>query len=278
MAALRGRLRPERVTDKVGWLTRERIRKATAMLAAGETYESVAKQLHVAPAGVHEWRKLHPDLWREEYARAIEAAIVVVCRLAGTAAIAGDPERFIRQAMRCEKWLAKQGEPLFPRPEEVTLTSFYETCCKPNRLTDAVQSTRDQFDGLLRKWRLFTGDPLLQQITIDTLNQLRTCLQKLAGKDRVSRLSPNTVRTQLKAVQILLDKCGPPGPRNRDAAGLLQKVPWIKPPAWVSSRRPGGGHCPCWPTTAASAGGRSSSCGWSGSTGTTTGSSFLRDR
>ena len=44
------------------------------------------------------------------------------------------------------------------------------------------------------------------------------------------RMSPNGVRTKLKMIQTLLDKLGPPGRGNRDAIGLLDRVPWAKPP------------------------------------------------
>jgi len=233
LAALCPRPRPDRRNCNIGSLTRDRIRKATAMLAAGETWEKVADSLHVAPSGMKEWQKLHPEFWAEEYERAIQAAIVVVRRLAGTAAIAEDPELFIRQAMRCEKWLAKRGEPLFAHPEQVTLRTFYQTYYKPNRLGDATPGAIAKIAGALRQWVLFTGDPPLAEITVATLGQFKTCLERLPGRDRVKRLSPNTVRGLLKTVQTILDKAGPPGPRNRDAAGLVERPPWIKPPREV---------------------------------------------
>ena len=87
-------------------------------------------------------------------------------------------------------------------------------------------------------------------------------------------MSPNSVSTYQKHLQVLLDKLGPPGQRNRDASDVLVRVPWAKPPKEVeriprtitpqqlsdcimasvamevpkvpaSSRRPGGGRC-CW--------------------------------
>jgi integrase len=39
-----------------------------------------------------------------------------------------------------------------------------------------------------------------------------------------------TVRKYLFHIQSILDKAGQPGPRNRDAAGTLESVPWIRPP------------------------------------------------
>ena len=46
----------------------------------------------------------------------------------------------------------------------------------------------------------------------------------------MSCLSPTTVHGYLHFIEYVLDKAGPAGHRNRDALGLLDKVPWIKPP------------------------------------------------
>ena len=53
----------------------------------------------------------------------------------------------------------------------------------------------------------------------------------MRGKQPGSTQSPTTVRKTLRHVQAVLDKAGPAGPRNRDAANLIPApVPWIKRP------------------------------------------------
>lgn len=54
-------------------------------------------------------------------------------------------------------------------------------------------------------------------------------LQEIKGR-KGRLLSLHTVRTQLQHLMILLNKAGPPGPRNRDAAGFIAHSPWVKRP------------------------------------------------
>jgi integrase len=43
-------------------------------------------------------------------------------------------------------------------------------------------------------------------------------------------MSPNSVRRHLRNLQAILDRAGPGGPRIRDAAEIIPKTPWVKPP------------------------------------------------
>ena len=82
----------------------------------------------------------------------------------------------------------------------------------------------------LKRWRLLTGDPPLAQITNSVLARFRDVLSKSRGLQSHKKMSPNTIRSKMVTIQTLLDKAGPPRPRNRDAAGLLERVPYAKPP------------------------------------------------
>ena len=55
----------------------------------------------------------------------------------------------------------------------------------------------------------------------------------MRGNKPHMRASPNSVRAHLRVVQLLLDKLGPPGRRNRDGLGILDIVPWALPPRQV---------------------------------------------
>jgi integrase len=219
---------PERL--KINPLTEERIRKATALLAAGEDREEVARQCGVTVEGMKEWQKLHPKFWKEEYGRAMTAAIAVVRRIAGTEAVSADPERFVRQATRADRWARDHGESLFPKREGWTVSTFYERYYKPLRLTDATAVAIAKYEGTVKRWGLLTGDPPLTEISGQTLAAFRVCLEKMCGKGRVLPMSSATVRGHVNTINTLLTKAGPPGPRNRDAADILAKPPWLRPP------------------------------------------------
>jgi hypothetical protein len=108
------------------------------------------------------------------------------------------------------------------------------------------------------------------------------------------RMSVTTLRKHLKAVQSVLQLAGPADYHNRDGLGILEKVPFLRPPrapepkeprivsaevlnlcylAGVcmdrprlprppSSRFSGGGPCSFWHTTRRSASGRCWGCAW----------------
>jgi integrase len=206
------------------------IRKATAMLAAGHSWEETAAAVFLGPEGLKSWKKVHPELWRQEYERALEAAMVVVQRLGGTEAVALDPEMFVREATRCDRWARKQGaQTTLPQPG-MTLGTFYATYFKPVRLADAASATVVHYDGVVKRWVALTGDPPLGKVDADLLAHYRNCLQKMPGKNKKEHIAPATVANHLKHIQTILDKAGPAGPKNRDAASVISSVPWIKPP------------------------------------------------
>ncbi|NLX94626.1 MAG: tyrosine-type recombinase/integrase [Rhodopirellula sp.] len=208
----------------------EGIRKVTSLLAAGHTLQEAAAEAGAAFEAVRQWKRDHAEIWHREEERGVQAAIAVVRKMAGTDAILGDVGSYIRQAAFCDKWTRSHGEMLFPMSGETTLTTFFETWYRPVRLADASGDTVASYRSCLNKWRLLTKDPPVQEITAQTLALFRDAAAKSPGKDGVTRASPNTVRANLRHIQTVLDKCGKPGRRNRDAAGLVSDPPWVKPP------------------------------------------------
>jgi len=70
----------------------------------------------------------------------------------------------------------------------------------------------------------------LKDITVQTLAKFRDVLLASRGLKPHRRASPNTVRSKMVLIQGVLDRAGPAGPNRRDAAGIIQTVPWVKPP------------------------------------------------
>jgi len=211
--------------------TRAAIRKATALKAAGWSDKDVCRELGVKRETLRHWRKRYGAIYQADYDRAMETALVVVQRQAGTSAILDDPEAFLRQALAVERWAAEKDRPIFPPPDEITLSTFYRSRYLPVRLGDAQPRTIDAYEQTIRYWVLLIGDPPLADITTETLCLFRDLVGRALGRPPVHPLSPNTIRKHLRVIQAVLDHAGPPVRGNRDAAGILDKTPpWIRPP------------------------------------------------
>ncbi len=220
------KLRPSDAPRKVV----EDIRQVAALLAAGKTHAEIIAELELLPNTIPEWQMRYRPLWEAEVAHAMNTAAAIIRQLAGTDAILEDPSAYYRQAAAAERWCRRAGVPLFKVSEAPTLTSFFRDYYEPMRLSDVCSGTMKVYQESLRKWTLFTGDPPLATITPLVLARFRDYLQRMKGKDRVSRYSATSVRKILAHIQWVLDKAGPPGPRNRDAADLIATVPWIRLP------------------------------------------------
>lgn len=277
------------------------IRTATALSAAGLSWAEIAARMGVGVGTIHYYRDDHAETWRAEYDRAMQIAVEVVRREAGTDAILIDPREYIRRARACLRWTKAAGQELFAPGSAPTICSFLKSYVLPIRLSEASEASKELYEGTADLWAAFTGDPPLTAISCETLAQFKACLQRMPGKRRGMAMSPNTVRKHLKYVQMILDKAGPPGYRNRDAAGIIStSPPWIKPPraedrlprfvnaellgmayngavameeprlAGVKARL-GGGRFWLSRLIVSSAGGRSSKCGWTKLAGTVAG-------
>lgn len=209
---------------------KQTIARATAMLAAGKTMRDIAGELDVTDSSLRELRAKYFALWQRALDNAMAAMVEVVQAQAGTVDVLDDPAAYLAKANAASKWAMKNGHEFLP-VRAGTLREFYETYYKPVRLTDVCAAHVAYYGYVVRLWALFTGDPPLKDITAATLSTFRECLKKLRGRKPINRAAPSSVRAALKCLQAILDKAGPPERRNRDAAGLIERVPWIKPPS-----------------------------------------------
>jgi integrase len=206
------------------------------LLAQGKSLKEVAAELGVADRSVIFWRDKYTALWRNDYGKAIEAVVKAARENAGTDAVFDNPDLHVMLATRAEKWVKIHGGTLFDPPPEgaYTLCSFYERWYVPTILMGAKESTRHQYEFVLKYWRLLTGDPPLDKIDGVILGKFMQALMALrnCGRDG-GALSINTVRSKMELIHHILVKAGPPGPRNWAAAGILPRVPYVKPPRAV---------------------------------------------
>ena len=111
------------------------------------------------------------------------------------------------------------------------MASFFEGYYRPTRLADSPAKTVRTYRATVRIWTLLAGDPPLKDITVEMLVRFRDCLAKMRGLKPVDRMHSESIRKHLRVVQMILDKAGPPGFRQRDNAGLISgPVPWLRPP------------------------------------------------
>jgi integrase len=217
---------PQRVAGRMG--------KVIAMIAHGKSVADAAKAVGLTHAAVFYWKQHFSETWAALTDRAQESAAVAIRAMAGTDRVLEDPDKYMAIAQCVDKWATAKGIELFPVADgELTLCRFYRDWYLPNRLGDAREKTRWAYATVLRHWRLLTGDPSVKEITTTTLSRFRDALSKMRGKKRHLPMSPNSVSTYMKHLQVLLDKLGPPGQHNRDALDILARVPWTKPPRVV---------------------------------------------
>ncbi len=214
---------------------RSKITKVAKMFARGVTQRDIAEELGVNTYTITRLQREHGDLLNELIAKekatiaeAFKKETVIlksVRAAAGTDAVFDDPDRYLLLARKAARIAEKRDQPLFKSSGEETLSSFFESYYVP--LMDANRSTIEGYRIAIKRWCHFSGDPPLRKITTPMLAEFKRFLSDLRGMDKVRRASPTTVRNKLRHV---LSKAGPAGPRCRDAAGVLSKVPWVKLP------------------------------------------------
>ena len=210
--------------------TRKRITQAAALTVQGFTLAEIAERFSINPRSVGEWKTKYPTLWSFAYKEAMKGAVEIVRGQAGSDAVLADPDRYVNLAKQTEKWLSKRGETLFHVNDKPTLTTFLETHYIPTCLFEATAGTIQQYRVIVGQWRLLTGDPPLEEITTSLLAKYRDVLLKMRGRKPYERMHPRSVCSKLRVVHTLLAKAAKPGPRNRDAFGLIGEPPWIRPP------------------------------------------------
>jgi integrase len=194
------------------------------------TYQQIADELGEPIEKLHDWQQRHASYWRFAYDQGMENMRQMINAQAGTSAVVANAP-LLKSAERCDQWCRERGESLFPTSGETsTLVDFFEQYYRPIVIPDARESTLKEYRSTLRSWCLFTGNPPLAEITNGTLQRFRDCLSKSPGRQAGELKSPNTVRKNLIAVATLLAKAGPAGHHNRDGAGLIPNVPYVRAP------------------------------------------------
>ena len=202
--------------------------QAAALVASGKTEPEVADLLELSPGTITHWRDRYRDFWHSEVKRAVAVAQSLQKHLAGTLDALDHPDRFMAQARVCERVLPAIVVEV-PLSDEMTLSELYECYYKPAKLKDAAKQTLTTYNSVVRKWKAFTGDPPLRDISVRTLMGFRDAVERLAGQDGGLR-SDWSVAQNIKHIQYILDRAAPPGHRHRDGLGLLKQVPYLKPP------------------------------------------------
>lgn len=121
-----------------------------------------------------------------------------------------------------ENWSPKPRSSPIRKP---TLCEFYETYVLPliRRPRGRSEGTIEQDRVALQHWRRITRDPPIDQITAEVCARFMEQLQK-AG------MSSSTIRKTAIHLQFILDHAGPPDRRHRNAAKLIDQVPYIERP------------------------------------------------
>ncbi len=145
-------------------------------LFQGKDYKTIAKELGMADTGVNTIREDNLGMWNAVERQLAEEITAAVRARAGSDAVLADPDLHFRQAETAEKWLATRGEELFPARGKMTLCTFFETYYLPTCLADATARVVYVYRISLRKWKYFTGDPPLIEITQQVLVGFRNAL------------------------------------------------------------------------------------------------------
>ena len=212
------------------------MRKETKMLifnairlsAAGHPYSAIAERLGSTKWRIAWFRKTYRDLWDDLLRKEQDAIVAAVRAAAGTSAALEDAARYLALAEAAQKITDDRGESLFVKSKEATLSQFFEGyyLATSNAGKDAVYQLR----LTINRWVLYSADPPLREIDSAMLGGFKKFLFGQPGLHRNTFASARTVAGKLKHLQGVLDKAGPSGPRNRDGANILERVPWVRPP------------------------------------------------
>ena len=195
------------------------------MQAAGKRIDEIETALELSEGTVDYLRQQYRAIYLEH----LETARALIRIHGGTPP--KDPREVAKEAID-GLWQNATGQPIPEAdPATMTLTGFFGSYFVPTRLAEVGKKHLRQFGSSLRKWREITEDPPLAEITNATMALFRNTLGQYTSGDKLSTMSTATVRKHLRYIQSILDQAGPPGPKHlRTAAGILEKVPYAKPP------------------------------------------------
>lgn len=104
---------------------------------------------------------------------------------------------------------------------KLTLKQAFEKYKRPD-LADASRLTLINYRNSIRRWEELSGNPPIGKIDNTLLAQLRE-QQIEAG------VSPSTINTRWRCWKAILRRCGPPETGNPFGAGVLERVPAMRP-------------------------------------------------
>jgi len=123
------------------------------------------------------------------------------------------------------------------------LRTHFETVHAPIFLIDADPKTIRSYRETIAHWTKIIGQPPISSIRVEHLAKFKHDLFEGTPRQNIQRslfpeidlslsaraLAAPTVNKHLRNVMAMLNKAGPPGPRNRDALGIIGAVPWVRP-------------------------------------------------
>lgn len=107
-----------------------------------------------------------------------------------------------------------------PPDGSMSLRTFYERVLITLVHADASHRTIKEYRSTLAAWEKHTKNPPLKEIDSLGLANFRNTLRNTRAA--------GTVNKHLRHVNHIIAKAGPPGPRNRDALGIIPGAPWAK--------------------------------------------------
>ena len=179
------------------------IQKAAMLLSLGMSLEEVTKELKLKPSTIRHWQQAYPVFWRRCNNKAINPGI---------------PEISVEN-------------PAMELKPEMKLTQFYRSfivpiCLEPR---SAAQGTYKEYSTALKHWKMYTGDPPVNQIDARTCATFMKMLSQRLNKNG-EQISPNTCIKIAISIQYMFDRLGPRSRQNRTGAGLLPDVPYLEKP------------------------------------------------
>jgi len=208
--------------------------QAAELVAHGHTLRAAAEKLGASYDAIRNGRQRHPQVAHEvdrrhvaevrrQQAAAADEILASVRAAVGTTAVLDDPKRYFELATLAADWAqTRYREALFPSNGEQTLDGFFRHWYVPNRLFDATAGTKAMYEVALRRFYLVVGPVPLKEITQEHLRIFRNFL--------LGTVKPVTAGGYLRQVQTILIAAGPPAPYVRDAAGILDRVPYVRRP------------------------------------------------
>ncbi len=119
-----------------------------------------------------------------------------------------------------------------PQPEAprgITLRCAYEQYKHTSR---DEPRTVEAYDNALKLWELISGNPAVQSITVDTLEEFREAFLQHPGlrEDRETPLRVTTLHKVWSHLSAILNRCAPQAIGNPLGRGLIDFVPYLELP------------------------------------------------